>query len=59
MIWNRDKPYRLNTEQELFRFGYKNNKNKIIFVFVAGFAFCFGGFVELLQRGLLDVLIKI
>jgi hypothetical protein len=58
MIWNKDKPYRLTTEQELFRFGYKNYKNKAIFVAASVLAYFLGVYLELFQRTLLDVLFR-
>lgn len=45
MAWNKDKPYRLTTEQELFRFGYKNYKNKIMFVAASVLVFFGGAFL--------------
>lgn len=42
IFWNKNAPYRLTTQQELVKFGYKNYKHSIFLVSAAVLAFFSG-----------------
>ena len=46
MAWNKSAPYRLTTQQELYRTGYRDFKHRPLLIAAVIAAFIFGTFVE-------------
>ena len=57
--WNLNNPYRLNTEQELFRFGYRNFKHRTWLVLGGIFALILGTMTDSADKVLADVLLDV
>jgi hypothetical protein len=56
MQWKNTAPYRLTTQQELYRTGYRNYRHSGILVTAAIAAFLLGTFVDASEKALVDVL---
>ena len=56
-FWTLKQPYRLNTEQELFRFGYRNFKHRTWLVVGGIFALMLGTMTDSADKVLADVLL--
>ena len=56
MQWKNTAPYRLTTQQELYRTGYRNYRHSGILATAAITAFLLGTFVDASEKALADVL---